>query len=284
MRIYLYLLFLIFYAAVLHFLQIDKIPPLLPSSQLGLRYLSALLSLGSILVFYLYVKNLLKNKKIALLSSWILTILPWTIEQSRIYSQINIALSVFLIFIFLLNKLNNLIFKILIFVICYLLFVFVYPQFWVFRDSSNTLLKVDYLNNIFFLLSTTFLFLKNITFWWGGVRDFGVMYISFLPLFMIGIYQTIILRKYQVLIWFGLILLVSLMSPFLPESREFFLICPFLSIMLGLGMAKLKEKRFLFLLISIFLLYEMFQFFHFYTIHYPLQIRGGIDHINETLL
>lgn len=273
---------LLVYAGILHFWQLDNIPPLISSSQLGLRYVSAFLSLGSILVFYFFVNNSFKNKKLALISSWILTILPWSLEQGRIVSQPNNFLFFFLIILLIAQMVKNTFQKLLIYSIIPIGLFFFYPQFWLFRGGINIFQKTDYFNNLFFLLSPSFLFFKNITFWWGGVREFGVMYASLLPIFIVGIYQTLVLKYYSVLLWTGIILFISSASPFLPESREFFLIIPFLSVILGLGINSFRKKWLTLLFISLLILYEITQFFHYYTVHYPQQIKSAVENIHET--
>ncbi len=88
---------------------IGKFPPLANSTYLPFRLLSAMLNIFSSLLIYLIVKKIFKNKNrhLPVLSSFIFLILPWTVEQGRIFSQPNNALFVILLtfYIFFLSPL-----------------------------------------------------------------------------------------------------------------------------------------------------------------------------------
>jgi 4-amino-4-deoxy-L-arabinose transferase-like glycosyltransferase len=58
----------------------------------AVRFTSALLGSLTILVMYFFVKELIENKKVALLSSFFLCILPWHIQFSRTAIEANVGL------------------------------------------------------------------------------------------------------------------------------------------------------------------------------------------------
>lgn len=285
------LLLISVYTIILRFWQIDRFPPLIDSSILPLRYLSAFLSVGSTMLVYLYATKIFKNVKLSLLASFVFTFLPWTIEQGRIYSQANYALFILLIFILFFNKPKRFYYKILFTVVCSLLFVIVYPDFWVFRSDSIISYQVNYLKNLFILTSPSLIFFQNITFWWGGIREFGIMHLAFLPVFLLGLYFLARTGKFEVLSLFSIIVFLSFTSPFFPESREFYLATPFFSIIASCGFyhfSKMTKEGFsykkhllLLLTVVLFLVYEMSQYLHFYFVHYPISVSENIDKVKE---
>lgn len=58
----------------------------------AVRFPSALLGILSVLIFYFLVKELSENKKISLLSSFLLAILPWHVQFSRTAIEANVGL------------------------------------------------------------------------------------------------------------------------------------------------------------------------------------------------
>jgi len=279
------LLLIIIFSLISLFWNIDTIPPLLDASLLSSRLISAAVSTGSILLIFFYAKNSLKSRNIALLSTWTFSLLPWTIEQGRIISQPNVALF-FFITLLILSQRSNLIQKLFLYGSIPIGFYILYPQFWVFKiDNLNFSIK-SIINNVFILTSPDFIFFKNITFWWGGVREIGIIHLSFLPFLVVGIYEVIINHKWNIFFWIGFILFISSLSPFFPESREFFLAIPFLSIIIAFGInGFFKQKslisKVIFYLVFVMIVYDLAQFWHYYTVHYPQQILGNLSQIHE---
>lgn len=276
----------VIYASIARFWMIDKFPPLIDPSILYARILSMLLSIGTVILLFFYTQRSFQNRKISLLSSYIFTVLPWTIEQGRIASQVNNALFIFFLLILSLKFFKNIFFKIVVYLAIPLTIFLAYPQFWIFKATNFPLKLQDYLNNISLLLSPDFLFFKNITFWWGGIREVGVLHLSLLPFFIFGVYKLVTRMSWEIISWIIGILLVSAASPFFPESREFFLATPFISLIVALGIYNFVKQRnflvmFFFLSLFLFIVYDIANFFHYYTIHYPQQILTNVGKINE---
>jgi len=274
------------YSFILRFWRLGQIPPLIDQSLFLARLTNAFLSLMSVFLLYYYSKVLFKNVRLALLSAYIFAIAPWVLEQGRIYSQANVALFILLAFLTVTIKLKSLYLKLFLSSIFYFLFSISYPQFWLFKMSQFELSLNNVLNNIFIILSPEFFFFKNPTFWWGGVRDFGILYLAWLPFLLVGLNDVFVIKKPRILLWIGIVLLISVASPFFPESREFFIITPFISLIVASGIYKFFSRndlltRVLFFLVFVFMIYEIIQYFHYYTIHYPQQILGNRGHINE---
>lgn len=280
------LISIIFYALILRFWSIGQIPPLLHQTYLSGRLVSASLNLLSILLLYWFVKKNYHNIRLALLSSFMFALSPWVIEQSRIVSPVNNALFVLLLISLIFQLHRRSIIKLLVMIFALPVIYLIYPQLWIFGTKQLMPHLTDMVNNIFILTSPDFLFFKNITFWWGGVREFGVMYLSLLPFFFVGLYKVIINKKLNIIIWLSIILLFSAASPFFPESREFFLATPFISILIASGIlvfiqSKEISIRILLIIVLIIFLYDFGQYLHYYQIHYPQNILSNISKINE---
>lgn len=227
----------------------------------------------------------IRNKKIALLAGFYFSILPWTLEQSRIVSEPNSGLFIVLSLIFLLIKFRKIKFIYLLIPVGIFLFTKAYPHFFMLKSSWIQISLKKYISNLFFLSSPEFLFFRNTTFWWGGLTDFGVMMISLIPLFLLGIYISLLKNYKLILISSVGIWLISGLSIALPESREFFFITPLLCFYLSVGTYVFARKNnfyrvlFIFLCLSIF--YETAQVWHEYTKHYPLKVSGNLEKIYE---
>ncbi len=282
------ILTIIIFTIFSRFLFIGKIPQMVNSS-LWQRYLNASVSVGSVFIIYFLVKTYFKSQRIALLSALIFSILPWSLEQGRIVSPVNMSLFFLLIVIFLAEWIKRPVLSVIAYLLMPLVLYFFYPQFWLFKVKYFSLSLSNFISNLFILVSPDFLFFKNPTFWWGGVRETGIVYLAFLPFLLLGIYELLVRSKYNIFVGMGVLLLISSLSPFFPESREFYFITPFLSIILAVGINKfyqiyIRKNLFwktIFIFIFMFSIYELSQFFHYYMVHYPQQIRSGIENINE---
>jgi len=302
MKSKLMLLEIFLYTAISRFFLIGKIPAILDSSIIHLRIASATLSLVSTILLFYLIKNYWRSTRVALLSSWAFSVLPWVFEQGRIVSQPNYALFSILLFIaFTKSYLYSFtsgeyfahprgVFRAFLYVFITIILIFVYPRFWLFKIQEFKFSINSLITNLFILSSFDFLFFKNITFWWGGVREFGMIFLSMLPFFLVGVYELFIRKKGKLLFLLGLITFIAALSPFFPESREFYFAMPIVSIIIAVGLDKLvriykfslpPQRWILVTLIFSFILYEMTQFFHFYFVHYPQQILGNFSQIHE---
>ncbi|MBM3283209.1 hypothetical protein FJY90_03055 [Candidatus Gottesmanbacteria bacterium] len=284
MKTNLLFLSILIYTAFSRFWSIDSIPPII-NSTVALRVFSAISSIGSVIVILFYFKDLSKRSKIGLLSAWVYSVLPWTLEQGRIVSQPNIALFIFLLALFKVKKIIRISSRIALCFLFLLGLYIVYPQLWLFRTNQLIFPHLDYLRNICTLISADFLFFNNNTFWWGGIKESGVMFISFLPFFIIGIYKLIIQSEWKIFFWLGLIFLISFTSPYFPESREFFLAIPFICYFIAIGIDRFfrfqkNSERIIFLIMLLLIIYDLSQLSHYYFVHYPQQILSNTDKIN----
>ena len=186
----------IVYTVLSRFWFIGKFPILITSSSLPFRFLTAFLSVLGVVFLYWYTKAVFGDKKIAVLSAFFLGSLPWSFEQGRIASPPSNAIAILLLLLFAASQKRQLFFKIILYGCIPLILFFFYPQFWLFRTNLNSFSNIHVLQNLFILLSPDLLFFHNITFWWGGVREAGVLYFSLIPFFLIGIYQLIFSANY----------------------------------------------------------------------------------------
>lgn len=281
------LVLIIIYGIISRFWLIERVPPLINDSVLYARYLTSILNIGSSFLLYFYVKRLFNSNKLALISSFIFLILPWTIQEGRIVSQPNNFLFIFLLSLVLGNKIRSKYWKSLFYIIIIPLGLKVfYPAFWILRTDRYYINLKDSLANVLTLISSDFLFFKNPTFWWGGIRDFGVMLVTFTPLFYLGLYQIFLNFKKALFHWIIIILIISAISPFFPESREFYLVTPFITIFLSLGLyvlcrSKNGIKKAVLSILLVVVLYDLSQFYHYYFIHYPKRVYENLNKIHE---
>ncbi len=278
------LLLVLIFSLLSRFYLINIVPPLYELHLSMFRLSSAILNIFSISLLYLYAKRYVNNTKIALLSIWVMATLPYVVEQGRIYSQVSNSLFLILLFPLLWRSFNNLLARFILLIIFVITLYYTYPSLWLFKSKIVLDNPIFFINNLFSLLSPEFLFFRNFTFWWGGVKEVGVMYILFIPFFIFGLIEVIIQRRFNILNPCLLILLISFTSPSFPEGREFYLITPFLSLIVSFGIYKLLSKSFSLIFILIFtalITYEIIQFFHYYFIHYPQDITSNQSNIKE---
>lgn len=284
MRSNFYLLFLLIYTAVCRLFLLTTVPQMVNSTPAA-RMLSASVSVGSALIFFFISKKYFKSPKLALLSVWFFANSPWVFTEGRIVSQQNVALFFILLVTLFVQKIS-IRFKYIFWVLILPILYFAYPKFWLFKLEAFKLNLDSFFTNLFILTSFDFLFFKNITFWWGGVKEFGTMFLSTLPFFLVGSYELFIGKGRKLLFLFGSITFIAALSPFFPESREFYFTTPLFSLSVALGIYKLmlhkaKAVRAFVICLSVVLIYEFSQFFHFYFIHYPQTVSGNAFQIHE---
>ncbi len=264
---------------LIRFIYIGKIPAGL-DIVLKERVIIAIVSLLSIPLLKYITKKITGSLQLGFLAGWFLSIFPWHIEQSRIYSMYPLLLFLILLYFFILLNTSKTIRIISTFFL--LASIFLIKPFWFLINPF--LYQYNYskfIANLFQLTSFGFIFFKNDSFWSGGFRNFGILFPETIPLFIIGLYSLLKKRIGIILLVISLVLAVitSLNTNF-PETREFFFIIPIFSIVLALGAQKLSllirsSSVFLRILSYVYLIvfiYGLFQFFHFYFVHYNLRI------------
>jgi hypothetical protein len=251
------------------------------------RIPTAITSIVTISLFILIVKLSSKNNLLSLISGITMTLLPWHIEQSRVYSPAMLGLTIILFGITALKITHNKFLRLMTSLLTLIIFSIVFPEFWLFLTNFNRL-KIDLLlGNLFKLISVEFLFYKNDSFWFGGFRTQGVMLPSMLPLFSIGVFKLIKkmhIFQFKIILAVMIIWLVSALAPKFPEQQIYFLICPILCYIIALGVIYILEqinttnilKKSMMIIYFIFIIYEYGLFFHTYTWHYPNRIKSEI--------
>ncbi len=273
-------------AVLLRIYQLGSVPPLKFQADLFPRFISFLIGIFSVYLIYFYVKKIKDNNiKLGLIGAYVFSLLPWTIEQNRIASQPTVALFMLIFTLLISFSSSNKKIKIGIFLPFSIILYFVYPQFWIFRHFNHLPGIKDIVRNIFILVSPDLLFFKNITFWWGGVRDYGILLLGFLPFFLVGFYRVIVSQKKEILLPFFLLLIISAVSPFFPESREYYLTLPFFTIFISVGIYNIFLNKYFLssvlpVFLFLFLIYDFAGFLHFYQIHYPQFIIGNLHNIH----
>ena len=278
---------IIAFSTILRFWHFGSIPPIQAQTYLSFRFVSSIYNIGCAVLLYYICKKIFKVEKIALLSSFIFAVLPWTIEQGRIYSQPSNVLFWLLLILFLNIVWKNIIIHVVSIICIPFLFYLLYPHFWILKSGLSMISINSLVKNIFTLLSPDFWFFKNDTFWWGGIRDSGIINLAFLPFLLIGLFQTNIPARARIFTILLLITLVSAASPFYPESREFFLVTPTLAMLISFGIYSsfnfLTKNIYKFvILVFLFLfIYDFSCLLHLYSVHYQQQISGNLSQIHE---
>lgn len=279
------LILLLFFSAVIRFLALDSLPPA-GENALLLRFPSAFAGVVSIGLHYFWILKLSKDKQVALISGFFLSVMPWHIEQSRVHSEVMFALVALIIYGIIWKIAPCKLCKVVLTIAASIVLWRVYPSLWLFHQPFNFPTFSEYIGNLFKLISVEFLFYKNDSFWWGGLRTLGALLPSTLIFIFLG--SGVLIRGFQrkyayfPFILFFFIWILSGASPNFPESREFFLVSPLLAILAGFGIQWLwnifqKRSFFLKIIITLYIglvAYEYLLFYHFYTSHYPQRINA----------
>lgn len=94
----------------------------------AVRFPSALFGFLTVIIFYFFVSNLTKNKKLAIISTALLSINPWALHYNRATFEVSMGLFFFLLGGFLLNKFfrKNIKFTFLLGIICFIIALYSY--------------------------------------------------------------------------------------------------------------------------------------------------------------
>ncbi len=222
---------------------LGKIPPS-ENSYIWLRYLTAIVSVVDVFVLVFIIKKVTDDNKLSIVSGIVFTLMPWHIEQSRIYSPIMFVLLLLLLSYYLYLHLKQLWIRISLIAVIFAIVYFLDSLSWILKFQLTKTSFIFFFNNLFKLYSIEYLFYKNDSFWLGGFRTIGVMLPTVMPIFMVGLLLSIkkFHRKYLVHLGFiSIITILALFNPLFPEEREFFIITPYLSIITGIGVINLFE-------------------------------------------
>lgn len=268
-------------AFIVRFAFLGSIPPSV-SEVFPLRIISAVCGFFSVILSYYLVKRISKNKELALFSALSLAILPISIIENRIVSWVSVAVFLIIVsYFFIIDKSPiKKVFGFLLFII----FLFYINKEILLINRLQT--KFDFnllLNNFFDALSFNKIFFTNDSYWSGGIRRYGMIYPEIIPIFLVGVFELLNKKRFD-LILFGLsVLLIAALSPTYPEAREIGLLAPIIAIILGFGGLKVfnyfkRNTENILVVISglaylIVLLYGIINFFHYYFIHYDFGVK-----------
>ncbi|KKS85861.1 MAG: hypothetical protein UV59_C0004G0009 [Candidatus Gottesmanbacteria bacterium GW2011_GWA1_43_11] len=250
-----------------------------------LRLPTACASILSVILTILIIHKLTHERKLALLTGFFLAINPWHIEQSRVYSPAMVGLSVLLAGLLVTLFTKKTILKLAISLPTLIGFYLVYPSFRLFGNFTIKLTLYEFLHNLFKLISVDYLFFHNDSFWAGGFRTFGVLLVSTLPLFIAGLFYLVKNFNFAYIRWlipFIIIWVIAASNPMFPEQQEYFLITPYLTLILAYGSLFFYQRfksgnlfiKTILTVLIIFFMYEQVLFFHWYMIHYSNRIKN----------
>lgn len=275
-------------ASLLRLPYLSTIPPLGVAGLIP-RIITALMSIVTIGLLMYIVHKKTRNLSLTYASGLAFALMPWHIEQSRIVSPPMWALLVVLLTYSLVLQCNKTYVKLAITAFAVLVLTWVYPGILSFTQTSRSLNVLAHVSHFFRLISIQFHFFQNDSFWKGGLREWGVLLPTTLPIFLLGLFQLLKSVKwkhwgyglYLVVIW-----LIAALNPLFPEGREFFLITPYISIIIGLGIIKLLDlykystfkTKALLGVFFLFVIYEHLIFAHFYLSHYVKRIQYSIPY------
>ena len=272
-----YFLALIFLCNILlKYWRLGTYPKLFDPVFFNYRLLSSTGNILVIIIFYYYIKGKFGSIKLALLSSLIFTTLPLTIVESRIASSYSLILFLFMLIILISSWIRLFYLRVCLLLLIIISISLIYPQIW--QGQFYTLITpLKYISNFFELMSFDLLFFKNESFYWGGIRETGLLYLFMLPLFLSGIYTFIVTQKYKPLLLFLLIFAIIPLAPLFPENRAVYFSIPLLSLIVATGLIRLLTQKVHSRTILIgsltgFFVYEFILFLHFYFIHYQKQV------------
>jgi hypothetical protein len=278
---------LILLTAILRLWHLGLIPPLGSPDALSTRYVSVIASVLCTAFLILLVRKTAESRRIGSLTAWVYAIMPWALEQGRITSPVNVFVAVLIMFLYASISHPKKIFVSLILLISVLSIPFMIPSVWIFLNPHVSDVLSRFPGNVLYLLSPNLLFLSNTTFYWGGIREFGVLLPTMSPFLMLGFIKLASLRYRK--FWLGIftVFLFAAFSPFLPESREFYFAVPFLSFIVALGIDGLfiqkgKIGRIVGAAFLIFMLYEFGQVLHYMGVHYNQDVVGHLGEIHVT--
>lgn len=135
----------------------------------------------------------------------------------------------------------------------------------------------EFWRNLAFYTSPEFIFFSGDRRLAYGTQEFGLMYLSWLPLVLMG------LNRY-LSVWLGLGILVSSLFKVTAPFSAALLYLPALQIAVTLGARRLVHSfrrqhwliRIGIIVLALFNVYEIANFFHVLTLHYPQRIHEVI--------
>lgn len=244
------------------------------------RVFTAIAGFLSVIILIPFASYLFQSRRTALFSAWMYASLPRTIEQSRVSSSILHIQLFILVFFLVMTKIRNNVVRI------FLSLLFTFVLFILLSNFSlpRILPLNNYISNFMDIVSFDLLFFHDKSIWYSEFKEFGLLYMTLLPFFFIGILDCIAYRKKIILLMLPFIF-IAIINPYFPLQKEVLLLLPFFSIIAAHGMNNypLTNIIFRFFMVIMILLvgYETAQFLHHYIIHYPVQLQNNYANIYE---
>lgn len=270
----LFFFLILFFSFLSVFWKIYVLPPATVQTSLPDRLVSSAAAFISVILIFFWSSKILGHQKNALLTSLLYILQPWTIQEARVYSVYMIFLCVLILATLLIFITRSIFIKLL----------FTFTVLAGFLLMVNLIYKVSFtalfknfsilLPNVFKLLSFEFIFFDNQSFWWGTVREQGMLLPVFIPFLLIGTSYIVRIAKLTQIIlgvWFIIVLVISAASPTFPEGRFFFLNLPvFLLLIVSAIIGIFKIPKVLPLALFVLIVVYMLHFFqHYYFSHFP---------------
>lgn len=275
---------LFLYTVISRFWHIGTVPAVASGAVLFGRYGTGFASCLTLLSLYCFVRWYSRSTRTALLAVWVFAVSPWAVEQGRIFSPLQIFTPILLLLIWTAQLIRFKLLRIMRYVSIAVATVAFYWVVWEFQKDTGIASFSSAFSNLFALFSPSMLFVSNTTFWWGGVREFGMLFLSFAPFFVLGLLDLISKKQWMVLGYVVLFGMIASIAPQFPEGRQFYPALPFLSYITAAGLRHLhvRSQTVSLILLCMFLMiwvYEDIQFWHFYATHYSQQVREATDKI-----
>lgn len=275
-------------SAVIRFPYIGQFPP--GSDELFFfRLVSACSGVLSIGLLMRVLQQVLRQKQTAWWAGVLLALMPWHIEQSRVFSPALIGLTILLLgtYAYLRNKKR--IIRMAIVVFTMMTFFLVYPVYKSIFEYLKQGQGAQVLDHVGYLTSGEFLFYKNETFWVGGMRTVGVFLPATAGIFLIGAYESARRVRWSHMPWIGVylvILLTASMNSRFPEGRHYFLATPYLALISGVGLEYIvglfKNPSWFIRMGTVcflsIIVYEYIWFSHLYISHYSHRIQEDVPY------
>lgn len=216
------------FSAGIRFLYIGQFPP--GSDELYLlRLMSACSGVLSIGLLMRVLQQILRQEQTAWWAGLALTLMPWHIEQSRVFSPALIGLTLLLLGTYAYLRIKRRISRVVIVVLTVIVFFWAYPVYQPVFEFLKQGQVAQVIDHVGYLTSGEFLFYKNETFWAGGMRTVGVFLPATAGIVLIGAYESARRVRWSHLPWIGvylMILMTASMNARFPEGSHYFLATP----------------------------------------------------------
>jgi len=275
-------------AAIIRFPYIGQLPP--GSDQVFFsRLLSACAGVVSIGLYMAVLQQIVRQKQTSWWAGLVLTLMPWHIEQSRVYSPVLLGLTILLLGIYAYIRTGNRTSRGIIILLTMMGFFGIHPVYASIWEAMKRGTPMQIVDHIGYLTSGEFLFYKNETFWVGGMRTVGVFVPATVGIFLVGAYESSRRVRWSHMPWIGgylVILITASMNPLFPEGRHYFLSTPYLALISGVGLEYMVGlckypswciRIGIFCFLSI-IMYEYIWFSHLYISHYSHRIHEEVPY------